>query len=89
MKSENNLGVALYRSAARSGDARRRNEAMTALTHSVKLYDELAQEPSALEGSEPKDLGLENINNLLATGRGDRLLVYTEIEKDLRFPKQG
>jgi hypothetical protein len=88
MKSENNLGVALYRSAARSGDSRRRNEAMAVLTHAVKLYDQLAQEPSALAGAESEDLGLENINTLLTTGRGDKLLVYTEIEKDLQFPKQ-
>ena len=89
MKSENNFGVALYRSAARSGDSRRRNEAMAVLTHAVKLYDQLAQEPSALAGAESGDLSLENINTLLTTGRGDKLLVYTEIEKDLRFPKQG
>ena len=89
LRSENNLGVALYRSAARSGDARRRNEAMAALTHAVKLYDQLSQEPSALEGPEPKNLGLENMNTLLKTGKGDKLLVYKEIEKDMRFPKQG
>ena len=88
LKSENNLGVALYRLAGRSGDARRRAEAMAAFTLSVKLYDELSQEPSALEGSEARDLGLDNINTLLIGGRSDKLLVYTEIEKDLRFPAQ-
>jgi hypothetical protein len=89
LQSENNLGVALYRSAARSGDARRRNEAMTALTHSVQLYDQLSQAPSALEGSEPRNLGLENMNTLLKTGRGEGLLVYSEIEKDMQYPKRG
>jgi tetratricopeptide (TPR) repeat protein len=88
LKSENNLGVALYRSAARSGDARRRNEAMVALTHAVKLYDQLSQAPSALEGTEPKNLGLANVNTLLNSGRGENLLVYTEIEKDMDFPKR-
>ena len=36
LQSENNLGIALYRSAARSGDARRRNDAMVALSHAVR-----------------------------------------------------
>ena len=89
MKSENNLGVALYRSAARSGDSRRRIEAMAALTHSVQLYDQLAQAPAAFEGSESRNFGLENINTLLQKGRGENLLVYAEIEKDMKFPKNG
>jgi tetratricopeptide (TPR) repeat protein len=89
MQSENNLGVALYRSAARSGDARRRNQAMIALTHAVQLYDQLSQAPSALEGPEPRNLGLANMNTLLKTGRGEDLLVYSEIEKDMRYPKRA
>jgi tetratricopeptide (TPR) repeat protein len=86
LKSENNLGAALYRSAARSGDARRRNEAMVAFTRSVKLYDQLSQAPAALEGVEGKNLALDNMNTLLGSGKGDKLLVYTEIEKDMKFP---
>lgn len=88
LRSENNLGVALYRSAARSGDARRRNQAMTVLTHSVKLYDQLSQAPGALEGAEPRNLGLANMNTILTTGKGEALLVYSEIEKDMAFPKK-
>ena len=88
MQSENNLGVALYRSAARSGDARRRNQAMAYLTHAVKLYDQLSQAPAALEGPEPRNLGLENMNTLLKTGRSESLLVYSEIEKDMKYPKK-
>jgi hypothetical protein len=87
LRSENNLGVALYRSAARSGDARRRNEAMTAFTHSVRLYDQLSQEPAALELLESSNLGLANINTLIQNGRGENLLAYKEIEKDMAFPK--
>ena len=86
MQSENNLGVALYRSAARAGDARRRNQAMAILAHAVKLHDQLAQVPLALEGAEPRNLGLENMNTLLSTGMGENLLVYSEIEKDMQFP---
>jgi tetratricopeptide (TPR) repeat protein len=88
LRSENNLGVALYRSAARSGDARRRNEAMVAFTHSARLYDLLSQEPAALEGPESKNLGLDNMNTLLQTGRGESLLAFQEIEKDMTFPKK-
>jgi hypothetical protein len=89
LRSENNLGVALYRSAARTGDARRRNEAMAALTHSVRLYDLLSQEPAALEEDpEPRNLGLENMNTLLKTGRGESLVAYRSIEKDMAFPKK-
>jgi Tfp pilus assembly protein PilF len=88
LQSENNLGVALYRSAARSGDARRRNEAMTALTHSVKLYDQLSQAPEALMESEPRDLALDNMNAILKATRGYKLETYNEIEKDMRFPKR-
>ncbi len=88
LRSENNLGVALYRSAARSGDARRRNQAMVALTHSARLYDLLSQAPAELAGMEPRNLGLENMNTLLKTGRGESLIAYTEIEKDMKFPKQ-
>jgi tetratricopeptide (TPR) repeat protein len=88
LKSENNLGVALYRSAARSGDARRRNEAMAVLTRSIKLYDQLSQAPSALEGPEGRNLALANMNTLLQGGKADKLLVYTEIEKDMKFPRK-
>jgi hypothetical protein len=88
LRSENNLGVALYRSAARSGDARLRNEGMTALTHSVRLYDQLSQEPAALESPESANLGLDNMNALLATGKGESLRTYQEIEKDMAFPKR-
>jgi tetratricopeptide (TPR) repeat protein len=88
LRSENNLGVALYRSAARSGDARRRNEAMATLTHSVRLYDLLSQESTALEGPEARNLALENMNVLLRTGKGENLRVYTLIEKDTAFPKR-
>jgi tetratricopeptide (TPR) repeat protein len=88
LKSENNLGVALYRSAARSGDARRRNEAMTAFTHATRLYDQLSQAPAALEGVEGRNLALANMNTLLQAGKGDRLLVYTEIQKDMEFPRK-
>jgi tetratricopeptide (TPR) repeat protein len=88
MHAENNLGVALYRSASRSGDARRRNEAMTALAHATKLYDQLSQAPNALQGTEARNLPLANMNALLASGRDKSLLAYTEIEKDMKFPKE-
>jgi len=87
LKAENNLGVALYRSAARSGDARRRNEAMASFAHSARLYDQLSQEPAALGASpESRNLALANMNALLASGRGEDLISYSTIEKDLRFP---
>ena len=89
MQAENNLGLVLYRSAARSGDARRRNLAMTSLTHAARLYDQLSQAPEALEGPEPRNLGLQNMNTLLATGKGESLLAYTEIAKEMQFPQQG
>jgi tetratricopeptide (TPR) repeat protein len=88
LRSENNLGVTLYRSAARSGDARRRNEAMAAFTHSVRLYDLLSQEPAALESAEPKNLALENMNALLKSGKSAQLQSYTLIERDLSFPRK-
>ena len=88
MRAENNLGVALYRSAARSGDARRRNEAMTSIARATKLYDQLSQAPSALQGTEARDLPLANMNALLASSRDGSLLAYTEIEKDMKFPKE-
>jgi tetratricopeptide (TPR) repeat protein len=88
LRAENNLGVALYRSAARSGDARRRNEAMAALTRATRLYDQLSQAPSLLEGPEGRDLPLANMNALLGGGRGEGLQVYSAIEKDMRFPRK-
>jgi hypothetical protein len=87
LRSENNLGVALYRSAGRSGDARRRNQAMVAFTHSARLYDLLSQKPEALEGPEPKNLALENMNALIASGRGEKLNSYTAIESNMDFPR--
>ena len=59
---------------------------MAILAHAVKLHDQLAQVPLALEGAEPRNLGLENMNTLLSTGMGENLLVYSEIEKDMQFP---
>jgi hypothetical protein len=88
LQAENNLGVALYRSAARAGDARRRNEAMAVLTRAARIYDQLAQAPEALERPEPRNLPLQNMNTLLQTGRADSLLAYATIEKDMRFPRR-
>jgi Cobalamin biosynthesis protein CobT (nicotinate-mononucleotide:5, 6-dimethylbenzimidazole phosphoribosyltransferase) len=88
MRAQNNLGVALYRSASRSGDARRRNEAMSVLGAATKLYDQAAQAPALLQGPEGRDLPLANMNVMLSTGRADQLAAYTEIEKDMRFPRK-
>jgi hypothetical protein len=41
-----------------------------------------------LEGTEGKDLPLANINALLASAKGEQLKTYTQIEKDMKFPRK-
>jgi tetratricopeptide (TPR) repeat protein len=88
LKAQNNLGVAIYRTASRAGDARRRNEAMDAFARSIKLYDSLSMAPYALESPPTRNLGLVNMNKLLETGRAEELEIFADIEKDPKYPKQ-
>jgi len=88
LEAQNNLGVAIYRTAARAGDARRRTDAIKALTRSIKLYDELSQAPYALENPSTRNLGLANMNSILNAGRGEALTLFSEIEKDPAYPKK-
>ncbi len=87
LMAQNNLGVAIYRTAARAGDARRRSEAMKALTRSIKLYDTLSQAPYALEEQGTRNLGLSNIDKIIESGRGEALEIFSDIERDPAYPK--
>jgi tetratricopeptide (TPR) repeat protein len=88
LKAQNNLGVAIYRTASRAGDARRRADAMAALARSIKLYDSLSMAPYAIETPPTRNLGLINMNKMLGAARGEELEIFAEIEKDPKYPQQ-
>lgn len=92
MDARNNLGAALLKTSTRTGDARKRAEAVQAFTESTRLFDNLQGElvpmRRAVPGADgkPRNLGLENLNLLLEARRGAEPLLYVDLERGLDFP---
>ncbi len=92
MNARNNLGAALLKASTRTGDARKRAEAVQAFTESTRLFDglmgELVPLRRAVPGGDgkPRNLGLENLNLLLEARRGAEPLVYADLERSVAFP---
>ena len=87
MKAQNNYGAAIYKAAARVGDARRRAAAMAAFAESGRLFDSLSRDQETMVRSEAKNLAFLNTDLILHPTRGMDVAIYTEIERDMRFPK--
>jgi tetratricopeptide (TPR) repeat protein len=88
MKAENNLGASIYRAATRVGDARRRGVAMAAFSESTRLFDSLTRDLTTLVRSESKNLGFLNMDFILHPQRDMDIVIYGEIEREMRFPKR-
>jgi len=87
MEAENNLGAALYKASARSGDARKRALAVSAFTESTRLYDSLTRDQAAMPRAGAENLGLANLN-LLMGARGVEPKLFLSLEKGVDFPKR-
>lgn len=87
MRTQNNLGVSLYRIGNRMGDARRRAGAMAQFTESSRYYDALERDPKTMIRPETKNLGYLNLDFILHPQRGIDLSIYPDLAKEMKFPK--
>ena len=88
MKAQNNLGASIYKVSSRIGDPRRRSAAMAAFSESTRLFDSLTRDQATLVRTESKNLGFLNMDFILHPQRGMDVTVYTEIQREMRFPKR-
>lgn len=94
MNARNDLGAALLKTATRSGDAGKRAQAVQAFTESTRLFDSLSRDMVAMrrpvldKEGKPRNLGLENLNMLLAVRRGQEPALYTDLERGPSFPRR-
>ncbi len=88
MEAQNNLGVTEYRVANRSGDASLRAEGMFAFSESMRLYDSLQRDQTTLERPQSKAPAYINTDAILHPVRGQDLVIYNEIPRDMTFPSK-
>jgi len=86
MKAQNNLGVAEYRVADRSGDASLRAQGMFAFSESMRLYDSLERDQISMDRPQSKAPSYINMDTILHPVRGQDLVIYNEIPRDMTFP---
>jgi tetratricopeptide (TPR) repeat protein len=82
VKTENNLGVVMIRLAERSGDRRRKSQALVSLTNASETADVLSRVPETLVRSEAKNLPFLNMRGVLYPLSGFELQIYRVIPKD-------
>jgi len=79
---DNNLGVTLARLADRSGDRRRRSEALVYLSAANEIASSLARSPDTVKRSEDRALASLNMQSILFPVRSSGLFIYSDLPKD-------
>jgi tetratricopeptide (TPR) repeat protein len=82
VKAENNLGVVMMRLSERTGDRRRRSQALVSFTRASETADVLSRVPDTLVRSEAKNLPFLNMRGVLYPLSGFDLQIYRQIPKD-------
>ena len=82
VKVDNNLGVTLARLADRSGDRRRRSEALVYLSAANEIASSLARSPDTVKRSEDRALASLNMQSILFPVRSSGLFIYSDLPKD-------
>jgi tetratricopeptide (TPR) repeat protein len=84
MKVNNNLGVTMIRLSERTGDRKKRSEALVYLTAAAQIADSLARAPDTVRRSETRSLPGLNMRGILYPVTGFVLQIYQELPKDLQ-----
>jgi tetratricopeptide (TPR) repeat protein len=83
MKADNNLGVATALLSERTGDRRRKSEALAYLASAAETADLLARAPETLVATEAKSLPALNMRGVLYPLADFELQIFKAIPKDL------
>ncbi len=86
VKVNNNLGVTMIRLAERTGDRRKRSEALVYLTAAAQIADSLARAPDTVLRSETRSLPSLNMRGILYPTSNFVLQIFQDLPKDLQAP---
>ncbi|HEY9594576.1 MAG TPA: hypothetical protein VHE79_08865, partial [Spirochaetia bacterium] len=81
-KVDNNLGVTMVRLAERTGDRRKRSEALVYLTAATEIADGLARDPSGVQRSASRTLPSVNVQSILYPMRGNIPQISPDLPRD-------
>jgi len=84
VKVNNNLGVTMIRLSERTGDRKKRSEALVYLTAAAQIADSLARAPDTVQRSETRSLPSFNMKGILYPLTGFVLQIFKELPKDLQ-----
>ena len=84
VKVNNNLGVTMIRLSERTGDRRKRSEALVSLTAAAQIADSLARSPATAQRSETRGLPYLNMRGILYPVTGFVLQIYATLPKDFK-----
>jgi hypothetical protein len=82
VKVDNNLGVVMVRLAERTGDRRKKSQALVSLASASETADALSRVPETLVRSEAKNLPFLNMRGVLYPVSGFEPQIYRMIPKD-------
>jgi hypothetical protein len=82
VKADNNLGVVMTRLAERTGDRRKKSQALVSLASASETADALSRVPETLVRSEAKNLPFLNMRGVLYPVSGFEPQIYRMIPKD-------
>jgi tetratricopeptide (TPR) repeat protein len=86
MKVNNNLGVTMIRLAERTGDRKKRSEALVYLTAAAQIADSLARAPDTVLRSETRSVPGHNMQGILYPTRDFVLQIFQALPRDLQAP---
>jgi len=86
VKVNNNLGVTMIRLAERTGDRRKRSEALVYLTAAAQIADSLGRAPDTVVRGETRSLPSLNMRGILYPTSNFVLQIFQDLPKDLQAP---
>lgn len=87
LKANNNLGVALYRTARQTGNSQENAEAMVRFADSMKAWDALTRNPDTMVRMEGGNLAQQNSKYVTHSFPDFEPAIYTEIPKVMEDEK--
>jgi len=84
IKVNNNLGVTMYRLGERTGDRRKKSEALVYLSAANEIASSLARSPDTVRRSEDRPLPSLNMRGILFPVSGFVLQIYEDLPKDFQ-----
>jgi hypothetical protein len=84
VRVNNNLGVTMARLAAKTGDRRKRSEALVYLSEANEIASSLARSPDTVKRSEDRNVPSLNMKEILFPVPGSDLQIYSGLPKDFQ-----